>query len=99
MDNIDSLIYIHQAIVCKCTLQSNCAPPSFCTLVVAGAIASCVSGLSVVTSESSDAKRKKLFSLGQMASGHLPLIRTDKCKNSIMTVVKHFVLYTKANGV
>ena len=49
---------------------------------MAGAIARRVSGLSVVMSKSSDAKKKKLFSSGQMASGHLPLRRPDKCKNS-----------------
>ena len=46
------------------------------TLVVAGAIASCVSGLSVVTSKSSDAKKKKLLAqveLLPVTTSHLPL--------------------------
>ena len=47
------------------------------TLVAAGAIASHVRGLSVVTSKSGDAKKKKLFSSGRMASGYLLLVRTD----------------------
>ena len=44
-------------------------------LVVVQAIASCVSGRSVVMSKSSDAKEKKRFSSGQMASGYPPLVQ------------------------
>ena len=66
---------------------------------MAGAIASRVSGLSVVTSKSSDAKKKKLFSLGQMASGHLPLGRTDKCNNSIMIAAAVLASYPGSYSV
>ena len=46
------------------------------TLVAAGAVASCVSGLSVVMSKSTDAEKKKtLWPLGRLASSHLPLGR------------------------
>ena len=51
------------------------------TLVVAGGIASRISGLSVVMSKSSYAKKKKFLSSGQMASGHLLLVRTDAWSN------------------
>ena len=45
-------------------------------LVAAGAIASRVSGLSVVTFKSTDAEKKVVFASGRMASGHLPLVCT-----------------------
>ena len=61
--NTTSMIVLHCCLV---------VPRRPFTLAVAGAR---VSGLSVVMSKSSDAKKKKHFSLGQMASCHLPLIR------------------------
>ena len=66
MDNINSrmsLVCVQQATVCKCTLPAKLCPDVLLkqlTLVVAGAIASRVSGLSVVTSKSRDTKKKKL---------------------------------------
>ena len=46
-------------------------------LVTARAIASCVNGLSVVTSLVQQCQERQLLSSGQMASGHLPLVQID----------------------
>ena len=62
---------------------------------LAGAIASHVSGLSVIMSKSTDAKKKYIFALGQTASSHFPLVRTDKCNLSIMNSITT-VVYTVA---
>ena len=52
------------------------------TLVAAGAIASRISGLSVVTSHVQRCRERKLFSSGRMASGHLPLVHTHACMHT-----------------
>ena len=59
---------------CACAASITTVLLKQLALVAAGAIASRVSGLSAVTSKSPDAE--KIFASGQMASGHLPLIRT-----------------------
>ena len=46
------------------------------TLVAAGAIPSRISGLSVVSPQVQGCLERKFFSLGQIASGHLPLVQT-----------------------
>ena len=53
------------------------------TLVVAGAIASRVNGLSVVMSKSTDAEKKDVSASGQNGF-QSPPTRTDKCNLSIM---------------
>ena len=47
-------------------------------------------GLFVITFKSKDVEKEKAFSSGEMASGHLPLVRhahTDNCKISIMIYI------------
>ena len=71
------------------------------TLVAAGAIASRVSGLSVVASKSTDAEKKDYFSSGRMASGHLPLVHTHArtngqnflCNLTVMMIIYRFHMY------
>ena len=94
MDNCDSLIslvYRHQAAARKPIFRSNSVPPPFfkcLTLVCASAIASCVNGLPLVTSKSSDEEKENFLAWVEW----LPVTsqthgQTDKCKISIMMAV------------
>ena len=94
---------VHQASLCKCILQSNSALP-FCWsssfyIVMARAIASHVSGLSLVMSHAVQrCWERKLFSSGGIICGHLPLIlmhtRTDKHKLGMIIMLKGFIIPT-----
>ena len=85
MGNIGSRVSpfcILQAAIVSGTVQSNFALAFFflkqLTLLAAGAIASRVSGLSVVSPQVQRCLEIKHFSLGRIASGHLSLDRTDR---------------------
>ena len=98
MDNLDSRIALVrrlQAATHKLTSRSAryCKASS---LVRAGAIAGCVSGLFGVASNSSYPEKEKFVSTGPIASRDLRLSRTDKCNFSIMmALLCHFRLSTK----
>ena len=82
MGNIDSRVSpvcILQTAIVSGTVQSNSALALFfkqLTLAVAGAIASRVIGLSVVSPQVQRCLEIKRFSSGRIASGHLPLVHT-----------------------
>ena len=67
----------------------NSGPPRFqggLLQFAASAIASCVNGLPLVTSKSSDEERENCLAPVECTSRDLPLSQTDKCKISIMIV-------------
>jgi hypothetical protein len=93
MDNIDSrmsLVCIHQATICKCTLQSTGVLEKQLTLVMPEAIACRVSGLSDVTYK---VQRRKLFRAGLMASGYLPLEVMHACTDEQTNMIAYQAMH------